>query len=794
MRFSKGEFSGLIPAPLKAWDQHIIPSPDLESSLAQSGSFSADFELLNSTASAGLTLWVDLERALGQNMGHGVQITGGVLDALEGAAGEDWNMGGSGVVGSIFAGTGDLLETAIDSVNQNGIDAEIMAKQLGKAAIGIAIGALTAANPAIGAVAGVIAFGVRFAMEEFKRASEADYMPITAVMGLSGATATNCNAASAMAADSYMMRMISGVGGLDILAGAQGVNGIPSDTGQLEKAAAFTDLTQLFLPGPIPTGRTSPEIKWYPCTGSQDPQFNAPDGCFEFLEGYPGYSDHPMATGKSLGDGGFGQLREINHTPDPGDFFAVQDLCSRPGSVFFRIGIAGGLGDPGYGWMPGMGHFSGDQFMSGRVGPQNGDAIGGTGKDDGGLKYGFPHGIWGLGANVKQDTYVLSEDLYPASSAMLASCERQAVSSPGCFLVRPFVIRALWGQWMDGMRVLADRLVWERGSLPGSVERSFFHNWGPGVRKSDFDPYGQKLPNPGSWPGAPNRSTYQLRNNQAAPTSDVITIAHNYCGQASAWRVKKGGKTLVSSYLTGQIPDAGSAARMIPGSPEWWVRIWAKDGPMPIQWLDGDPFESGPLDYWPNMLIPDRIYRFKDPTGVLTDKGTIGEWGPVDEIAINPWCDDVRAMQMWALKTLQCAYVTQYAPAFRDIDPQNTLELELRNRREQLLTHEARFKIETRDVLDSVGPDSYLALLKSSGVGKMGAGSLTWAPGGAELDPGHPAAPEPQLAAPESSGGGAWKKQAKGLGFAATNTVGPPSNTAAIAAAGALAAWFMLRR
>ena len=215
---------------------------------------------------------------------------------------------------------------------------------------------------------------------------------------------------------------------------------------------------------------------------------------------------------------------------------------------------------------------------------------------------------------------------------------------------------------------------------------------------------------------------------------------------------------------------------------------------MPIQWLDGDPFDSGPLDYWPNMLIPDRIYRFKDPTGTLTDKGTIGEWGPVDEIAINPWCEDVRAMQMWALKTLQCAYVTQYAPAFRDIDPQSTLELELRNRREQLLTHEARFKIETRDVLDSVGPDSYLALLKSSGVGKMGAGSLTWAPGGAELDPGHPAAPEPQLAAPESSGGGAWKKQAKGLGFAATNIGGPPSNTAAIAAAGALAAWFMLRR
>ena len=40
--------------------------------------------LLNSTASSGLTLWVELERALGQNMGHGVQITGGVLDALEG--------------------------------------------------------------------------------------------------------------------------------------------------------------------------------------------------------------------------------------------------------------------------------------------------------------------------------------------------------------------------------------------------------------------------------------------------------------------------------------------------------------------------------------------------------------------------------------------------------------------------------------------------------------------------------------------------------------------------------------
>jgi hypothetical protein len=190
--------------------------------------------------------------------------------------------------------------------------------------------------------------------------------------------------------------------------------------------------------------------------------------------------------------------------------------------------------------------------------------------------------------------------------------------------------------------------------------------------------------------------------------------------QAAAWKVKRGGRWVVESSVA--LPKKAIE--------------FDNEG---LDWEDGNPLANyktlsgSPIRWSREMVVPDRTYSFRDSAGLIADKGSTGYYGPVVDLIVEPWANSIESMQRWALKTLQVAYITQSSPA---IIKDSMLRGELKARREQLLTHDARFKVKVPDVLDNVGPDSYLEALKAVGVGKMGAGS-PWDLRSSASDSGH---------------------------------------------------------
>jgi len=282
----------------------------------------------------------------------------------------------------------------------------------------------------------------------------------------------------------------------------------------------------------------------------------------------------------------------------------------------------------------------------------------------------------------------------------MASLERQVMSAPGCFLIAPLEILLYWRQWQSGMQELGERMAWEAGMLPNSVSRPYYLERGP--TSYLCQPHGWQTCVNGNINNDPRPRYAQSTFIQGEDAANVD--GRRFLAQAAAWKVKRKGRWVVETL-----------------PPE--------DGLEGLQWQDGDPLANyqtlagNDISYTRKMLVPDRVYAFRDPSGKVTDAGTTGYYGPVVDLVVEPWANSVREMQMWACKTLQVAYVTQHAPA---VAADSLLRQEMVARRQQLLNHDARFKLKTADILDNVGPDSYWQALKARGVGKpLGAGSFS---------------------------------------------------------------------
>jgi len=127
---------------------------------------------------------------------------------------------------------------------------------------------------------------------------------------------------------------------------------------------------------------------------------------------------------------------------------------------------------------------------------------------------------------------------------------------------------------------------------------------------------------------------------------------------------------------------------------------------------------------WPSSKLP---IVWLDPSGTFSaSKTQLIKTQNVYDMLIKPFIERVRDRQRAALDTLQCAYVSHRAPAFREGPWAAELLQKLKDRREQLLSHEARFKIHMADVTDNVGvpgiTGNFAQMLKEAG--SMGVGSL----------------------------------------------------------------------
>lgn len=118
---------------------------------------------------------------------------------------------------------------------------------------------------------------------------------------------------------------------------------------------------------------------------------------------------------------------------------------------------------------------------------------------------------------------------------------------------------------------------------------------------------------------------------------------------------------------------------------------------------------------WP-VWQGDSVF-WKDPTGTFSATASV----PVETMdifkgVIEPWLYRVRKIQWEALDTLACAYTSHGAPAF---DENPFLKQRLFARRQQLLTHPARFQVRMNDVVDDRGEgifSNFRKVLRSYGV------------------------------------------------------------------------------
>jgi len=284
----------------------------------------------------------------------------------------------------------------------------------------------------------------------------------------------------------------------------------------------------------------------------------------------------------------------------------------------------------------------------------------------------------------------------------MATMTTQALESPWCFLVEPLEVVLLWRQWVDGFRALAERVRFEGGNFPGSLSRDCWTQDGGPVPSS---PTAFSV-TCGGGPVQPNLSHFASSDGSLS----AVRLTP-FFRQAGAWQVTR---------------TASDGARVEV------VETWPVELDLGrLEWLDGEPDNLAPQGPWGRLRsfgVPSKVYPFRDPLGLVTAPGTVGKYGPVDTLCVEPWANLLRERQQYFLRTLQCAYVTQHAPAFRNASLRN----ELANRREQLLTADARGKVRISDVLDDVGPNSYASLLRAAGVGKMGAFSLSAGPSQAD--------------------------------------------------------------
>lgn len=127
---------------------------------------------------------------------------------------------------------------------------------------------------------------------------------------------------------------------------------------------------------------------------------------------------------------------------------------------------------------------------------------------------------------------------------------------------------------------------------------------------------------------------------------------------------------------------------------------------------------------WPSSDAP---IVWLDPSRTFSASGTkLIKTQNVYDLVIKPFIKRIKDRQLAALDTLQCAYVSHRAPAFRSGAWASVLTVKLKERRAQLLSHEARFQVHMADVNDNVGAPSitgnFAQMLKEAG--SMGVGSL----------------------------------------------------------------------
>lgn len=412
-------------------------------------------------------------------------------------------------------------------------------------------------------------------------------------------------------------------------------------------------------------------------------------------------SDHPLApAGKSAG-----AIEEVR-AAKPGELYVVEDECN-PSSVWLRVGLDRQLGSQGYGWAPGRSAFTGPGYAYG-----NARAPGGRENDS------YLARKIGSDARFLANTWTGAETMFPAASSFLSNIERQAMDSPYCYLFDAEKIALFWDQWQSGMTELSLALAFEGNQMPGSLSRRCwaFHGW-----QSDAS---------GCDGLAGLQATHWALSRGDGVEFAVSRVMHHFLRQASCWITTK-------RTSTGDVEAVETSPAKAKGLQN-------------LEWLDGAPDSHGSRGPY---TVPTRIYTFQDPSGKITAPGTVGKYGPLSQLSVKPWANLLKSRQEYFLRTLQVAYVSETSPAFRN----SILRQEMKARREQLLTNDARARVELEDVLDNVGPDSFRARLEASGVGKLGAFGFT-SGGSSEFEnPGPPPAgeypvPVPPGADPDSGG------------------------------------------
>ena len=130
----------------------------------------------------------------------------------------------------------------------------------------------------------------------------------------------------------------------------------------------------------------------------------------------------------------------------------------------------------------------------------------------------------------------------------------------------------------------------------------------------------------------------------------------------------------------------------------------------PFSWGGWDPNRVWPIPFGAPVVWTDHAGQMSarvdgSPTQVIT--------GNILEMVIRPWCNRLFSIQKQYLDTLWCGYVHPGYPAFAGSPG---LRLLLLQRRAQLLNSPAKFKLNTADVVDNIGPGSYAEALKKRGV------------------------------------------------------------------------------
>lgn len=681
--------------------------------------------LSNRLLSAPLAMSAWSTMRLGGSPTLGIQISDGALKRVTEAATAAWDLGnGIGVLAN--ANVGEALR---DFVSGKGPLVEL-SRRLAKTEIGTALTGLVGGIPFIGTYvdAALAVFEVVKRAQAANRAKEQAEAQAQAQLALSGTVSPECSDAAAVALDrTQAQRILSSIPGGD---------GRPvGSLGELEQAQSNADLTSLFSPTTLPSGRVLGAKGVFGTTDPENPS-------------------------------------ELQ----PGDLYVVLDDCTTPGSQgrehYVRTGIVQGNQAPGLGYVFGAGTFLGpmaavasrvnENYVNSRRGPLSKWSYNVSLKD-----VGF------AGALNRQ-----FGDYVPASRAFGRNLEALVQTAPYCYQIDLDAIEFAWLAYYAGWSKTAARLWQGRWVIPvGAPHWQCLQTLDQARANMEPPPreYGTTRQQEYWLTGVPNKmpgsgflcGTDQTRERDKKERQRGDWPHEGFHGLRDHATVLQGLGPFQSSERGGKaelaVPETlhgglttfnfGDDRILLQGTPNVATCALATR-------VEIDGVSTVGIG-WPRELLARMGKKLKPgsakggwgtaipPLGETAtfevEGGGHGEWGSIVDVAIRPAIRRIRERQRWYLGTLQCAYVSQTAPAFRNAELRSLLE----QRRTQLLSNSARNKVVLDDVIDDFGPDSYREALQSSGL-SIGPTDLKAQSSASVLDP--DAGPSPDADIPGTVG------------------------------------------